>query len=582
MNVPYLDIPKTSASNDLWTLLKSPDPPEAAARWLRWHPSELDACIEARAAQLPAPLAADEIAELREQHARWGADPSSMDALERLADPAARVIVAGQQPALLAGPLLVAYKTMAAIDLARRLAERRPDLKFVPVFWVASEDHDFDEIRRVFWPGHSGQLEEFLISQSLWQSGQMIGGIPTESLVSRLKAQVDASTYKTEFGSEIFRLLDEAYGERGTLESGFCRLLLRLFAGSGLVIVSPLARWVRRRAAAIFRSEFEAPGVSSRAVIERGEALANAGIQPSLHRVPEAINAFWVDVENRRHTLRLENGDIQRALPQNGEATHIDQPPIPPDGLLRMLDEDPTQFSANVVTRPLVQDAILPSVAQVVGPGEAAYLGQVEAVYPRFGVFAPVRWPRPQVLLIEPRAARNLEKFRLAPDDILSRDSVELFKMIVQRDLESSELHAVEEIRQHQFGELDELRKKFGANNPAVDSAFDKLLQMMAKGYGKITERMLYQRQQDERSLNLGIAMLQNCLHPNNQPQERLLNPLVPFAFNYSMDWISRLSERIKNDPTLPVQIFELAELVRPEGEPAGQDEGSEGAISAE
>lgn len=578
MNVPYLDIPKTSASNDLWTLLKRPDPPQADARWLRWHPSELDACLEARAAQLPAPLAAEEIAEMREQHARWGADQATLDALDRLADPAARVIVTGQQPALLAGPLLVVYKTMAAIDLARRLAQRRPELHFVPVFWVASEDHDFDEIRRVFWPGHSGQLEEFLISQSLWNSGQMIGGIPTESLVSRLKAQIDASTYKTEFGSEIFSLVEEAYGGKETLESGFCRLMLRIFAGTGLVIVSPLARWVRRRAAAILRTEFEAPGVSSRALIERGEALANAGITPSLHRVPEAINAFWVDNENRRHTLRLENGEVQRALPQNDEANHIDQPPIPPDGLLRMLAEDPMQFSANVVTRPLVQDAILPTVAQVVGPGEAAYLGQVETVYPRFGVFAPVRWPRPQAILVEPRVARNLEKFRIAIDDILNLNSIELFKMIVQRDLESTELHAVEEIRQHQFGELEELRKKFGTNNPAVDSAFEKLLTMMAKGYGKITERMLYQRQQDERSLNLGIAMLQNCLQPNSQPQERMLNPIVPFAFNYSLDWIARLAERIQNDPTLPVQVFELSELARPEGEsaPKSEDAGSE------
>lgn len=555
------DIPQSSAPNDIWSILKRPAPPAESERWLRWHPSELDACVAARAGHLPAPLAPEELEEVRETHRLWGADAASLAALERLGSSSARVVVAGQQPAPLVGPLLIVYKTMAAIDLARRLAAAHPGLDFVPVFWVASEDHDFNEIRRVFWPGHSGQLEEFLIPQTAWKWGQMIGGIPAAPMLQQLKDRINNSTFKTEFAPEVIRLLEEACDGDATLESSFCRTLLRLFAGTGLVILSPLARWVRRRAAAVLEAELAAPGASSREVIARGEALAAAGINPALHRNEDAINAFWIDHETRRYTLRAEGELIQRALPQNDAEVHIDQPPVTVDELRRMLVDNPAQFSTNVVTRPLTQDAILPTVAQVVGPGEAAYLAQVEAVYPRFGVFAPLRWPRPQVTLVEPRVARNLEKYRIDLETAMATEADELTRMIVRRDMEVTELHEVDAALAHQAAEVQALREKFGANNPAVDSAFEKLIQTMTKGYGKITERMLYQRQQDERSLNQGVALIQNCLRPNGQHQERLLNPIVPFAINYGLDWVARLTEHIINDPTLPGQVFQLSEL---------------------
>jgi hypothetical protein len=146
-------------TQDIWVQLKTPAGEFShAPNWLAWHPAQLDHCLGQRALHLPPPLTDGEREELRGAHQRWHADEASLTALEQLGRPTARVIVTGQQPGLLTGPLLVLYKSMAAIELARRLKAAHPRLDFVPVFWVASEDHDFDEIRRVFWPGHSGQL----------------------------------------------------------------------------------------------------------------------------------------------------------------------------------------------------------------------------------------------------------------------------------------------------------------------------------------------------------------------------------------------------------------------------------------
>lgn len=547
---------------DVWTMLKALTAERThQLNWLRWHPSELNAGVAGREGQLPPPLAPNELEELRAAHTRWRADEASLSALELLGDPKTRVIITGQQPGLLGGPLLVQYKTLAAIDLARRLKERYPERNWVPVFWVASEDHDFDEIRRVFWPGHSGQLEEFLLQQSGWLWGQMIGRIPTGTILGRLKDLIARSTFKTEFNSDILRLLEEVYDGDSDLETGFSRLLLRLFAGTGLVVVSPLMEWVRRRAVPVLQHEFQHPGRSSRMIIERGEAIKAAGFNPTVHRAPESINAFWVDEENRRYTLRLEGDEVLRALPQGEAVDHIDQPPLPVAELERMLKENPSQFSTNVVTRPLVQDSALPVVAQVAGPGEVSYLAQVEAVYEDFGVFRPVRYPRPQVTLIEPRVARNLEKYRIDLNTMFEMDAVELVNTVVRRDLQTIELREIDQVRHREEDEIKTLKEKFGSGSPAIESAFDKLLQMMEKGYARIVERMLYQRQQDEHSLGQAIALLSNSLRPNDQSQGRELNPIVPFAINYGMDWVLRLAPLLKYDYREPMQLIHLAQL---------------------
>ena len=158
----------------IWDLIKGGEA-DPVHRWLRWHPSEIDQCVQERSYHLPRALDEEELEEMRVAHRRWGADAETMAGLEKLGSPSTRVVITGQQPGLLAGPLYTIYKALGAVALARSLAERHRDLNFVPVFWCASEDHDFDEIRRVYWPGSGGELEEVLYSHPDWVGGRMIG-----------------------------------------------------------------------------------------------------------------------------------------------------------------------------------------------------------------------------------------------------------------------------------------------------------------------------------------------------------------------------------------------------------------------
>jgi uncharacterized protein YllA (UPF0747 family) len=328
----------------------------------------------------------------------------------------------------------------------------------------------------------------------------------------------------------------------------------------GLVIVSPLMEWVRRRSLPVFEQELDRPGWSSQVVIERGESIRAEGGQSSLHRHPDAINLFWIDDHERRYALRLDQGRVMRTLAGDVESAGNPLPPLELDTLRRMLAEDPTRFSSNVVTRPLVQDSILPTVAQMIGPGEAAYLSQVEGVYEAFGVFAPVRYPRPQVTLLEPRVARRLEKYRLAIDEAQQMDARRLGERVLRRSGDNHALEAIGDLRLRQMEELRGLEENLAVGG-AVAVGFDKLRQALERGYAKIEERLVQEQNRDAQSLHKSMAVIANSLHPAGQWQERALNPLIPFALNYGLDWVGELTERIDIDPMAGMQVIELAAL---------------------
>lgn len=499
---------------------------------------------------------------MRVAHRRWGADAETMAGLEKLGSPSTRVVITGQQPGLLAGPLYTIYKALGAAALARSLAERHRDLNFVPVFWCASEDHDFDEIRRVYWPGSGGQLEEVLYSHPDWVEGRMIGTLKCRSLAETLVNRARNSTHDTEFSKSVLEGIAEDCDAGRTLEDAFCRTLLGLLSGSGLVIVSPLMDWVRSRGAPIMEREARQAGRSTEALLAREQELQNAGIDATLHRHPDTVNLFWIDAQERRHPLRRDAGQIVSLHPEREDPENdgVGLGRLEPDRLADRILREPASFSYNVVTRPMTQDWIFPTVAHLVGPGEASYLAQVEAVYDQFDVFAPVRYPRPQVVLTPNSVARTLKKYDLSLDEALDADASTLVRQVLERDSNSGVVRQLDELRRRHQVELGSLEDA-APPDPSIETAFSKLSQAMEKGFGMIKERILYSRERDEVHLTQAMTRVVNNLNPTGKPQERALNPMIPFAIQYGEDWVMRLGAKLNYDPTLGTQTIFLSDL---------------------
>lgn len=529
------------------------DDPGAGFAPLSLHRSELTGAVGRGAGAAAAPLSEAELEELRLAHRRWGADAATMNAVERLGGANARVVVAGQQPGLLAGPLYTLYKALGAAARARELAAAHPDLDFIPVFWVASEDHDFEEIRSAVWPAAGGATGGIALDPSLHRPGAMVGPIRFEGFADRLAAEVESSTHPTEFRPGVIELLRRVFADGRSVEDAFCTLLLALTRGRGLVIVSPLMSWVRRRAIPVMRREIELAGGSTAAILARSEELEREGYPAPMHRRPGAVNLFRIDKEGRRETVATD-GDTFVIRPASDEA----ESRRTRGEMLDEIERDPASWSFNVVTRPVVQDSILPTVAQLVGPGEAAYLAQVEAAYPLFCVAPATRLPRPGGVLLTGPVERALAKCGVSAEEALANGGEGLMKTLLARGDDGEAIRSLAEIRARHEAELRSALRAYDASAP-VQSALDKLFQSAAKGYANVESRILAESERRSSDLRAAADRIEAWLRPQGRPQERVFNPVVPFMIQYGPDWPGRLEEMIAAAPGAAARVVRLS-----------------------
>lgn len=335
---------------------------------------------------------------LKESNRAWGAGPGAMKAIERLQN-GALAVVTGQQAGLLTGPLYTIYKAASAVILARQLgAELQAPVE--PVFWLASEDHDFAEVRWAFFPVGAGQELHFPGEYTLTPAAE----IPLDkSAVDSVLEQMRTILPPSEFTPEVFTLIRDA--ARGSFSDWCASLLCQLFREHGLVVLDSCGLPVRLSSRPVFAQAIEEGPEIHRLLAEAGEAMKARGRKPGLAVPPEHSHLFLLREERRLGLLRQGDSfvDARRTLA------------LPRQELLDIAHEEPWQLSPNVVLRPLVQELVLPVLAVVGGPGELAYLEQLCPVFSHFGLQRPPVLPRMGGLLLEPAIARLLEKYGLAP-----------------------------------------------------------------------------------------------------------------------------------------------------------------------
>jgi bacillithiol biosynthesis cysteine-adding enzyme BshC len=351
---------------------------------------------------------------LARQQERRGARDAAQAARLLLRDDAVAVVT-GQQAGLFGGPLFVLHKALATLSIARRLHERtgRP---VVPVFWVASEDHDFAEIRSVCVLDKDGVIRQLRYSPREEPSGQPAHQIVLDDTVASLVGELREALPRRPGHEEILGAVEECYRPGQTLSEAFAALLSRLLPG--LVVLDPADPALKAVVAPVLAREIEESSPTTRLAMEAGQALLEAGYHQQVPVRPGFVNLF-VLAEGERHGVGLTDDGIEI----RGTGTHLSAAEA-----VRRIQADPGPWSPNALLRPLTQDTLLPTAAYVGGPAEIAYHAQIGAVYEHFGVPRPALVPRPSVTLVEASQARALEAEDLSlpdlaeePDTIVAR-----------------------------------------------------------------------------------------------------------------------------------------------------------------
>jgi bacillithiol synthase len=327
------------------------------------------------------------------------------DRARQLNEPGTLAVVTGQQAGLFGGPLFVVYKALAALRVAEALEERRGQ-KVVPIFWVASDDHDFAEVRSTTVLDEGGQIRTLRYSPRQEPHGKPASKILLDETITALVDELVSALPKGPHAEALAERLRACYRPGTSLSAAFARLLSSLFPD--LVVLDPADPVLKQIALPVVSRELMEASPTTRLATEVGQRLLAAGYHQQVPVRDGFLNVFVV-MEQERRAIAVQNGGIEvRGL---GRKLSLEQ-------AARLLESDPAAWSPGVLLRPLVQDLFLPTAAYVGGPAEVAYHAQIGPSYAHFGIPRPIVLPRPSVTLVEPSQARALEAEGLTLPDL--------------------------------------------------------------------------------------------------------------------------------------------------------------------
>ena len=490
-------------------------------------------CARAAARDYPAPRRAAMAAILRRQAERWGLTEASRASLDRFAREDALVVVAGQQPGLFGGPLYTIYKALTAIALARE-AERACGRPVVPIFWIASDDHDFEEVRRTYMNDTAAEPRMLEYPLGGAPAGVSVARVALGAPIQNLLAEVEELLPPSEFRADVLARLRDAYAPGRGWADAFARYTGAWVAGLGALVFDPADSEAKRLALPIFEREIELHGRSARAARDVGVALEGKGYHAQIARSGEELNLFWHG--ERREALRV-SGDGGFRLAESGRS-------IAAAEFRSMVREKPEDVSPGALLRPLVQDYLFPTAAYVGGPAEVAYWAQVNALYPLFDMTPPAIVPRAGATLVESKVARVLDRFGLRWDDLAG--DVELAIGAALKRLLPEDFPALFERERAGWAEsLARLTAAVTAFDPSLQSATQTAAGRMLHE-GENLERKLMQvwKRRQEESVQQ-IRRAKGHLFPRGGLQERCVS-MVGFAARYGPALTERLNRDVK------------------------------------
>jgi len=470
---------------------------------------------------------------LQRQNEFFGCARPTFDNIDRLRDAGTFAVVAGQQVGLFAGPAYTLYKALTAIRLAQSLAKQ--GISVVPIFWLASEDHDLEEVAETEILGNEHELvslrEEGERPAPACPVGQVKLSLGVTALLDRLEATLAPGPPR----DQLLHDLRQAYQPGATWAQAFGRLLARMLSRWGLILLDPLDAEIHSLCAPVYRRALERAAEIREQLRERSSALLRAGYQVQV-RVGDDSTLLFVERHGNRTALRQEGGGF--SVNDAGKLT--------PAALSAWLQQNPLEFSPNVLLRPIAQDLLLPTVAYVGGPSEIAYLGQAQAIYPVFGRPMPVVFPRAGFTLIDHRLGRWLEKYESTVEDVWQGEEHLSRRMAAAGPAEGWTARFGQ--TQQDLGQsLTQLRQELEGFDPtlaaALDGAREKMLYQLEKLKGKISRAAV------GRSTLLARHQqaLRNALLPHGDLQERRIGGIY-FLGRAGYGLLEALLAQIKTD----------------------------------
>jgi bacillithiol synthase len=469
---------------------------------------------------------------LAAQQDRRGSTAEARAAAARLLDPRSVAVVTGQQAGLFGGPLFTLLKALTAISIAERVT-REHGVPAVPIFWIESEDHDWQEVSSCA-----------VLDQDLHRRTITLGAPPGagEGPVSSVKLDpsviaaiesLRATMPATEFTAGTLEPLAEAYRPGAGMSDAFARWLESLLGRFGLVVHDSSEQAAKALVGAVFTRELEQPRATTTLAADRGQALVNLGYHAQV--VPHPDNVALFKLDGIRQPVHYRDG-----------AFLIGDTRVTESELVEESRRHPDRFSPNVLLRPIVQDTLFPTCCYVAGPNELAYLAQLQPIYARFGVPQPLFVPRASVTLLDAAAAKFLAKYEVALET-LQADSEAALNTLLERQLPKSVEEAFEDVSRGVETGMARLVDAVPSIDPTLAGAAHGALGRMQHDLGTLHDKIIHAAKRRDDTLRRQFARVRAQAFPDGHPQERAVG-FVYFLNRYGPALIDRLRDDVPLD----------------------------------
>lgn len=471
---------------------------------------------------------------LKKMNEDWDASAETLAQIERLRDEKSVVVIGGQQAGLLTGPLYTIHKLISIIKYAKE-QEEKLNIPVIPVFWIAGEDHDYDEINHVFTATQSG-LNKRVISQEEWRK-KSITHIPlnkdlTKQWIKEVFYDLVETTYTKNLSETIFNIVEQSE----TFVDFFARFIFQLFGSEGIVLIDSADENLRHIESEVFTQ-----------LIERQEYIAEAIFNTS-QKVHYEGYSVQVDVSEHDGNLFYRDHNDERILLIKKNSKWVgkhDEVSFTTDELLDIAKNNPSRLSNNVMTRPLMQETLFPTLAFVAGDGEISYWALLKDAFTAFdlNITMPPILPRLSMTLVTERiyklmASRNLDPAyivnngcsKLKMNWLSTQQNPPINLLFDQAETDIKDIHT----------SIQTLATSIG---PDLGAEAERNLDNILRELHYMKNRTIQQLQQKYVQQLSKFQEVQLALRPNEQLQERVHN-IISILNECGFSFIKEILER--------------------------------------
>lgn len=466
---------------------------------------------------------------LEEMNKKFDAGSKTLENIRLLRESDCVAVVSGQQAGLFSGPLYTIYKALSAVKLTECLRGR--GFKAVPVFWIATEDHDFEEVSKTFVINKTGKLKELKNEPKKCYENLPVGYVKLDDSIKETIDELFAELPVTEFTGELKKLIEEHWSAGTYFGDAFAKFLTRIFVKHGLIMLCPLDERLKRIAAPIYVEAIKKSDEIVSALRKRSEKLVEKGFHAQVLINEDYFPLFWQARDHTRNALKKSERGTFKTKDETREFSL--------EELAAIAEREPKRFSPSVVLRSVVQDYILPTVCYFGGAAEIAYFAQSGEVYRILDRPVTPIFHRQSFTIIQAKHARTFEKYDLKLTNLF-RGMENILPAIVEEYLNPEMAQIFAETEEKIDAELNRLDKNLVNIEPTLADNLAtrrrKIIYHIANLRTKFHHAQIHKDEVIKRQLETAFE----SLVPHKHLQERTLN-ILTFLNRYGLyfvDWI--------------------------------------------